>query len=117
MAAKDASAHTDPGICITQVLGLADYTETLDKGRFEPAPEKPGFKLEGGIKDAKHMRRLGTDLNIPLPLCDLFLGHMQSVRNNGGGSLDWSSLALAIRKDAGLPVKPDVFSRRQTGDE
>ena len=63
------------------------------------------------------MRRLGTDLNVPLPLCDLFLGHMQSVRNNGGVSLDWSSLALAVRKDAGLPVKPDVFSRRQTGDE
>lgn len=56
------------------------------------------------------MKALATDLNVPLPLCDLFLGHMQSVRNNGGGHLDWASLALAVRKDAGLPVKPDVYS-------
>ena len=94
-------------------MGCADYTETLAQDRFEPTPEKPGFILEGGMKDARHMRQLATDLNVPLPLCDLFLGHKQSVRNNGGGHLDWASLALAVRKDAGLPVKPDVFARRQ----
>jgi 3-hydroxyisobutyrate dehydrogenase-like beta-hydroxyacid dehydrogenase len=88
----------------------ADYTETLAQDRFEPTPEKPGFRLDGGYKDGRLMRALATDLNVPLPLCDLFLGHMQPVRNNGGGHLDWASLALAVRKDAGLPVKPDVYS-------
>ena len=77
-----------------------------------PTPEKPGFKLEGGMKDARHMRQLAIDYNVPLPLCDLFLGHMQSVRNNGGGDLDWASLALAVRKDAGQPVKPDVLCQK-----
>ena len=93
--------------------GYADYTETLAQDRFVPGPQNPGFKLEGGMKDAKHMRQLATDLNVPLPLCDLFLGHMQSVRNHGGGDLDWSSLALAVRKDAGVPVNPDIYAMDQ----
>lgn len=96
---------------------LADYIETLAVDRFEPTPSKPGFKLAGGMKDAKHMRQLATYLDAPLPLCDVFVGHMQSVSNNGGADLDWSSLALAVRKDAGLPTKPDVYSSKQNSKQ
>lgn len=40
----------------------------------------------------------------PLPIADITYQHMTEVKDMGGGSLDWSALALALRKQAGLPL-------------
>lgn len=72
--------------------------------RFTPTPENPGFSLTGGIKDVGHMQRLGRESGVPVPVVDVVLQHLQQVKDMGGADLDWSSLALAVRKQAGLPL-------------
>ena len=37
-------------------------------------------------------------------MVDVMLGHMEEVKNMGGGDLDFAALALAVRKQAGLPL-------------
>ncbi len=72
--------------------------------KFTPTPEDPGFNLEGGMKDVGHMQRLGRESGAPLPVADIVQEHMQQVKDMGGAGLDWSSLSLAVRKEAGLPL-------------
>lgn len=82
----------------------AGYVNAQANDKFTPTPEDPGFALTGGIKDVSHMQRLGRQSGAPLPIVDIVLQHMQQVKDMGGGNLDWSSLALAVRKEAGLPL-------------
>ncbi|KAJ9105020.1 hypothetical protein QFC19_003651 [Naganishia cerealis] len=51
-----------------------------------------GFSLQGGIKDASHIRKLGEDCSVPLPIIDIAHQHLITARAAGGGHLDWSSL-------------------------
>lgn len=85
-------------------MGAAGYAKALVTDKFVPTAEDPGFNLLGGMKDAGHMQRLGRESGAPLPVTDVVLQHMQQVKDMGGGDLDWSSLALAVRKEAGLPL-------------
>ncbi|EIE26757.1 3-hydroxyisobutyrate dehydrogenase family protein [Coccomyxa subellipsoidea C-169] len=80
------------------------YAKALVADKFTPTPEDPGFNLEGGMKDVGHMQRLGRESGAPLPVADIVQEHMQQVKNMGGAGLDWSSLSLAVRKEAGLPL-------------
>lgn len=50
------------------------------------------------------MQRLGRESGVPVPVVDVVLQHLQQVKDMGGADLDWSSLALAVRKQAGLPL-------------
>ncbi|CAL8467100.1 g6636 [Coccomyxa elongata] len=80
------------------------YVNAQANDKFTPTPEDPGFALTGGMKDVSHMQRLSRESAAPLPIVDIVLQHMQQVKDMGGGNLDWSSLALAVRKEAGLPL-------------
>lgn len=91
------------GIIWGCVLGPG-YVEAVANDKFTPTPEDPGFSLTGGMKDVGHMQRLGRESGAPMPIVDIILQHMQQVKDMGGASLDWSGLALAVRKDAGLPL-------------
>ncbi|KAJ9093071.1 hypothetical protein QFC21_006564 [Naganishia friedmannii] len=62
-----------------------------------------GFSLQGGIKDASHIRKLGEDCSVPLPIIDIAHQHLITARATGGGHLDWSSLVAGERIAAGLP--------------
>ncbi|KAH9945637.1 hypothetical protein B0H21DRAFT_423214 [Amylocystis lapponica] len=70
------------------------------------------FAIDGGIKDAGHMRRLVSDLNSPMPTVDSAYQHLLTARAqhavykaNGEEPfdiLDWSGLVGALRIGAGL---------------
>ncbi|KAN0064797.1 hypothetical protein ACQY0O_001854 [Thecaphora frezii] len=62
-----------------------------------------GFTLNGGIKDASHIIKLGESVDCPLPIIDLARQHMLSARAIGGENLDWSSLSGGFRVTAGVP--------------
>ncbi|PWN50511.1 6-phosphogluconate dehydrogenase C-terminal domain-like protein [Violaceomyces palustris] len=73
-----------------------------------------GFTLEGGIKDASHIRRLGDSVDCPLPIIDLARQHMISARAHGGSHLDWSSLSAGFRITAGVPPfeRPEMLQKQ-----
>jgi 3-hydroxyisobutyrate dehydrogenase-like beta-hydroxyacid dehydrogenase len=82
----------------------AGYAEAVAGDKFMPTPENPGFSVTGGIKDASHMQRLARESGVSLPVIDIILHHLQQVKDMGGEGMDWSSLSLAVRKQAGLPL-------------
>ncbi|KAH8094728.1 NAD(P)-binding protein [Cristinia sonorae] len=71
-----------------------------------------GFAIDGGIKDATHIRRLSTETNVPMPSLDTAHQHLitaraihaaQSLRGEHSyDTLDWSSLVAGTRVAAGL---------------
>lgn len=61
-----------------------------------------GFTLNGGIKDASHIIKLGESVDCPLPIIELARQHMVSARAIGGANLDWSSLSAGFRVTAGV---------------
>ncbi|KAI0919997.1 hypothetical protein AcW1_002889 [Taiwanofungus camphoratus] len=71
-----------------------------------------GFAIDGGLKDANHMRRLVTDLNCPMPVVDAAHQHLLTARAQQAAEklrgdatfdiLDWSSLIAGARVAAGL---------------
>lgn len=63
-----------------------------------------GFSLDGGIKDASHIRRLATSVDCPVPTVDNAHRHLVAARANAKGrDLDWSSLVAGQRIASGLP--------------
>ncbi|CED83286.1 related to 2-hydroxy-3-oxopropionate reductase [Phaffia rhodozyma] len=72
-----------------------------------------GFSLQGGIKDAGHIRRLAEEHNVPMPTIDLAHQHLIAARANGGGNLDWCGLVGGTRIAAGLPPFKDKKSQLQ----
>jgi len=73
-----------------------------------------GFSLEGGLKDAGHIRRLALEHNSPLPTIDIAHQHLITARalhtspeyasKSPHDVLDWSGLAAGARVAAGLPA-------------
>ncbi|WWC62000.1 uncharacterized protein I303_104587 [Kwoniella dejecticola CBS 10117] len=80
---------------------LLAYSNTISKGIF---PSGGGFSVDGGLKDARNMISLGTDLGHPvsLPTIERAKANMERAKEIGGKDQDWSSLAIAIREQAGL---------------
>ncbi len=78
-----------------------------------------GFSVDGGVKDATHMRRLSSEHNSPLPAIDNAHHHLLTARalhaaQARTGStrfpvLDWSALIAGTRVAAGL----DAFDRAE----
>jgi len=85
------------------------YGEKMINDRFNGAE---GFAIDGGIKDASHIRRLTGDLNSPMPVIDLVHQHMLTARAGHVAQtllgkaqykvLDWSALVAGVRIAAGL---------------
>jgi len=71
-----------------------------------------GFSIEGGVKDATHMRRLSSEHNSPMPAIDNAHHHLLTARalhvaqERTGTTrfpvLDWSALLAGTRVAAGL---------------
>lgn len=77
------------------------YTKKILEQKFL---SDEGFSLNGGIKDASHIQRLGASVDCPMPIVDIAMSHLISARaNSNGRDLDWSSLVAGQRIAAGLP--------------
>ncbi|ORY72442.1 hypothetical protein BCR35DRAFT_307738 [Leucosporidium creatinivorum] len=75
-----------------------------------------GFTVEGGLKDANHIRHLAASVDATIPTIDVAHRHLITSRANGGNDLDWSSLVAGPRLAAGLlPFKGVKDSPRDTG--
>lgn len=71
-----------------------------------------GFNINGGVKDASHMRKLSAEYNSPWPAVENAFQHMLTARalheaqeRTGTTSfpvLDWSALIAGTRVAAGL---------------
>ena len=49
------------------------------------------------------MRRLGLDVQCPVPMADLAFNDLMSAKANGYGNVDWGAgVALSVRSRAGL---------------
>ncbi|KAI0275267.1 NAD-P-binding protein [Gloeopeniophorella convolvens] len=80
-----------------------------------------GFAIDGGIKDATHIRRLTAEHNSPMPAVDTAYNHLLAARaihqaqaRTGSTEfpvLDWSALVAGTRVAAGL----DAFDGEKHG--
>jgi len=88
---------------------LISHAEKMINDRFDGTQ---GFALDGGIKDASHIRRLTGELNSPMPVIDTVHQHMLTARaihlsqtRLGKGKekvLDTGALIAGSRVAAGL---------------
>ncbi|KAG0243191.1 6-phosphogluconate dehydrogenase family protein [Mortierella sp. GBAus27b] len=58
-----------------------------------------GFAVDLGLKDVGHMRRMAQDHNTSLPTADLAYKHLTTLKEQGKGDQDWSSLIDVLRAD------------------
>ncbi|KZV79675.1 NAD(P)-binding protein [Exidia glandulosa HHB12029] len=71
-----------------------------------------GFAIDGGVKDASHIRRLTGEHNCPMPVIDIAHQHLLTARSVHLGRqirgddtfdvLDWSAIVAGSRLAAGL---------------
>ena len=88
-----------------------NYGKKIRDGTFSG---KTGFKLDGGMKDAAFIRRLGAESSTPTPIIDQAWSHLTTAKALGGPDMDWSSCSAGMRVTAGLPpFKGEDFSLRR----
>ncbi|KAK0465458.1 NAD-P-binding protein [Desarmillaria tabescens] len=85
------------------------YSEKMKNDHFDGAV---GFTIDGGIKDASHIRRLTAEHNVPMPLADIAYQHLITARaihdtlkaegKEVFDPLDWSAIVASTRVAAGL---------------
>ncbi|KAF8522853.1 NAD-P-binding protein [Gautieria morchelliformis] len=83
------------------------YSNKIANDKFDGTK---GFHLDGGIKDASHIRSLAATHNSPMPIIDVAHQHMLTARAIHGAQgeeakypvLDWSALVAGSRVAAGL---------------
>ncbi|KAJ7879289.1 NAD-P-binding protein [Mycena olivaceomarginata] len=91
--------------------GIIRYSERISQNDFDASA---GFSIDGGIKDASHIRRLTALHNSPMPCTDIAHQHLITARavhkskvQSGKETVDvfdWSSLVTGARAAAGLDV-------------
>ena len=92
-----------------------NYGKKIRDGTFSG---KTGFKLDGGMKDAAFIRRLGADTSTPTPIIDQAWNHLTTAKAIGGDTLDWSACSAGMRVTAGLsPFKGEDFSLKKEGED
>ncbi|KAF9358496.1 hypothetical protein BGX34_008911 [Mortierella sp. NVP85] len=69
-----------------------------------------GFAVELGLKDVGHMRRLAQSHNTTLPTADLAYKHLSTLKEEGKGDQDWSSLIDVLRVSTPQPASNDASS-------
>ncbi|KNZ80621.1 hypothetical protein J132_04863 [Termitomyces sp. J132] len=89
--------------------GTIAYSDKIAHDKFDGSV---GFAIDGGIKDASHIRRLTADFNSPMPVIDVAHQHLltaraihQSMKQEGKAvyeTLDWSGIVAGTRVAAGL---------------
>ncbi|KAJ3778265.1 NAD(P)-binding protein [Lentinula raphanica] len=96
--------------------GLMGYADRMTRDHYDGVD---GFSLDGGIKDASHIRHLTAKYNSPMPIIDVAHQHLVTARaihaaqkEEGTQSLDvldWTALIAGSRVAAGL----DPFHSRK----
>ena len=73
-------------------------------GRFilDRAFSPPGFKLPLGAKDIGLALAAGAESHVPMPMASLLRDRFLTAMAQGRGDLDWTSIALNSRIEAGL---------------
>lgn len=67
-----------------------------------------GFTLAGGLKDARHIKRLGEENSCPMHITERAIEHLLTSQGlSKGEDKDWSSLVAGQRKESGLPPWPE----------
>jgi 3-hydroxyisobutyrate dehydrogenase-like beta-hydroxyacid dehydrogenase len=74
------------------------YGTILAEQRFKPA----GFAAPLGLKDMRLAAQSAETLRVPMPLLSLLRDHLLQAIAQQGEDVDWSAIALAINKNAGL---------------
>lgn len=77
---------------------LLRYANRITENKFG---SEGGFNLAGGIADARHIRQLAENHNVPMPTMDVAHQHMLSARAHGGDQMDWTALVAGERISAG----------------
>ncbi|EPQ60237.1 NAD P-binding protein [Gloeophyllum trabeum ATCC 11539] len=88
---------------------LVNYGNRMLHDNFDGSA---GFAIDGGIKDATHVRRLTNEHNSPMPLIDIVHQHLLTARalqenHRREGihkfeTLDWSAIIAGARVAAGM---------------
>ena len=76
-----------------------NYGRIITEQEFEPA----GFRLALGRKDVELVAETARTSNVPMPILAMLLNRFAARVAKGGGELDWTSIALDVASDAGLP--------------
>lgn len=74
------------------------YAPMIAERRHSPA----AFSLSLGLKDIRLVLAAADAAGAPMPLANLLHDRLLSLQSQGHGDLDWSGLALAASRDAGL---------------
>ncbi|HSO41927.1 MAG TPA: NAD-binding protein [Rhodospirillales bacterium] len=74
------------------------YAPSIAEHRHTPA----AFSLSLGLKDIRLVLQTASNAGAPMPVASLLNEWLRGMQAQGHGDLDWSALALAASKDAGL---------------
>jgi len=74
------------------------YGAILAAERFRPA----GFAAPLGLKDMRLVGQSAEALRVPMPLLSLLRDHLLQIIAQEGEDIDWSAIAHAIKKNAGI---------------
>jgi len=77
-----------------------NYGDIIAERRFDPA----GFRLALGRKDAQLVAETARLSDVPMPFLGTLLDRFTTRVAKGGGNADWTSIALDVAADAGLPA-------------
>jgi 3-hydroxyisobutyrate dehydrogenase-like beta-hydroxyacid dehydrogenase len=66
--------------------------------RYEPA----GFRVGLGLKDVRLAQAAADASAVPMPLAGLLHDRLLGLLAQGHDGLDWSSIGLAVSREAGL---------------
>ena len=78
-----------------------NYGGIIAEQRFDP----PGFRLTLGRKDVQLVAETARQSNVPMPFLGPLLDRFTTRVAKGGGSSDWTSIALDVAADAGLTTR------------
>ncbi|KAF9207951.1 hypothetical protein BGZ49_010147 [Haplosporangium sp. Z 27] len=73
------------------------WTDYGKKMTLAPSEKADGFSVDLGIKNVKHMRQLAQETGASLPTADLAYDHLMTVKDQGKGNQDWSSIIGSLR--------------------
>lgn len=73
------------------------YGELLLEDRFRPA----GFAAPLGLKDMNLADAAATSARVPMPVLGVVRDHLRAAIATEGDDIDWSGVALAVRRAAG----------------
>jgi len=74
------------------------YGEILVEDRFRPA----GFAAPLGLKDMNLVDAAATASRVPMPVLGVVRDHLRAAIAQEGEDVDWASVALAVRRNAGI---------------